>query len=170
MIKVQTSTVHARQARRVWHKDLLDLWCKHSLRTIWNVFHRETNRGRRSESGLNIVRFKKTRFNITTDNFFCSVSLAHCLLETLLWRLYNRTRQTSLLWWGLGLAWIQRQHYHGQLCQKERNSCSTYEHNVSQQMVDENTRKEKITHSTTRPKDVDTMDQMVDTYTCKCKT
>lgn len=51
----------------------------------------------RSESGGNIVRFKKTRCNIITDNFFCSVSLAHCLLETLLWRLYNRTRQTSLL-------------------------------------------------------------------------
>lgn len=91
----------------------------------------------RSESGGNIVRFKKTRCNIITDNFFCSVSLAHCLLETLLWRLYNRTRQTSLLWWGLGLAWIQRQHYHGQLCQKERNSCCTSEHDVSQQMVDE---------------------------------
>lgn len=44
---------------------------------------------------------------------------------------------------------------------------STMYHN---KMVDENTRKEKITHPSTRPSDVDTMDQMVDTYTCKCKT
>lgn len=64
----------------------------------------------------------------TTSPQITFVFLLHWLLETPLWALYNRTRQTSHLWrrplGGLQhRVWIQWQPYHSQLCQQERSGC-----------------------------------------------
>lgn len=106
--------------------------------------------------GENIVqhlcsKLRNTRDNITTDNRFSSVPLPQCLLQTLLWGLYNRTRQTSFLGWRFpSPGRFTAQSLHSNLCMVSYITkkgmavwlwlLSMMHHNT---MVDENTRKRK---------------------------
>lgn len=96
-------------------------------------------------------KLRNTRDNITTDNCFSSVPLPQCLLQTLLWGLYNRTRQTSFLRWRFpSPGRFTAQSLHSNLCMVSYITkkgmavwlwlLSMMHHN---KMVDENTRKRK---------------------------
>lgn len=79
-------------------------------------------------------RLRNTRHNFTTDDFFSSVPLAQCLLETQLWELQWDKADIFPSFLILGSlqhrGWIQWQPYHSRLCQKEKGDCCTPQHNV----------------------------------------
>lgn len=79
-------------------------------------------------------RLINTRHNFTTDDFFSSVPLAQCLLETQLWELQWDKADIFPSFLILGSlqhrGWIQWQPYHSWLCQKEKGDCCTPQHNV----------------------------------------
>lgn len=108
-------------------------------------------------------KLRSTRHNMPTDDFFSSVPLAQCLLETLLWELQWDKADILPSFLILGSlqhrGWIQWQPYHSQLCQKEKGNCCTPQHNV---LIDHILQQAKGS--------IDTMDQMVGTYACKCGT